>query len=147
MSQAIHTERKAYIYIADFPGGLHANSFVISANKILNMYFGLDQTPPCDENCLDCTYTKCVENPQYKSSKKHPEDYPTKTCAFCGQKYIPTSPGQIYCSSEENPECEYERFVSRLTPLGFIKFHGYRNKKEFIAEQGLDAWQALQKEK
>lgn len=57
----------------------------------------------------------------------------------------PYQPRTAYCSREENPACDDERFFSSLSPMQFIRFHGYKSKKEFIREQGADTWEALQK--
>ena len=108
------------------------------------MYFGPDHHPVCDEVCTNCDYTSCVDNPHHKDGRIFPDDYPPKKCAVCGENFIPTSPGQKYCSPEENPECDYERTVSKMTPLQYIRFHGYKTKEEFINDQGEDAWQAIQ---
>lgn len=109
------------------------------------MYFGPNHSPPCDEDCSNCDNTRCLDHPRHKDAERREREYPPKACAYCGQPFTPTSPGQRYCSREDNPECDTLRFLDSLTPLQYIRFHGYRSKKEFIAEQGNDAWLALQK--
>ncbi len=51
----------------------------------------------------------------------------------------------VHYSREENPACDDERFFSSLSPIQFIRFHGYSSKDEFIKDNGQDAWETLQK--
>lgn len=109
------------------------------------MYFGLDQKPSCDEVCDNCTYTPCLHNPNHRESRRKNWEGEPRKCAYCGQTFIPTSPAQRYCSREENPACDDYRYLDSLSPLQYIRFHGYKTKKEFIKDQGLDAWDAIQR--
>lgn len=102
------------------------------------------ETFKCDENCPRCTYIACVEHPNHKSWEREEREYPPKKCAYCGEEFIPTSPAQKYCSRNENPACDDQRFFDSLSPMAFIRFHGYRNKEEIIREHGTDAWAAIQ---
>ncbi len=109
------------------------------------MYFGPDHHPSCDEDCGNCGYTRCIDHPQHARARRLDWEGEPRKCAFCRQTFIPTSPAQRYCSREENPACEDERFFSSLSPMQFIRFHGYKSKEEFIKDLGKDAWNAIQK--
>lgn len=110
------------------------------------MYFGHDHNPSCDENCTNCGNTGCLDHPRRTKALRDDWEGEPRKCAFCGETFIPTKPAQRYCSPEENPECDYERAVNRMTPLQYVRFHGYRTKEDFIRDNGQDAWDAIQKQ-
>ena len=107
------------------------------------MYFGKDHTTSCDENCSNCRNVNCLDHPDHARAERLQWEGAPRKCAFCGSVFTPTSPAQRYCSREENPACDDERFLSSLSPLQYIRFAGYRSKKEFIADMGPDAWAAV----
>lgn len=109
------------------------------------MYFGKDHTPRCDEVCTNCGNTDCIDHPGHAKTIRLDWEGPPKKCAFCGAEFIPTSPAQRYCAPEDNPECDYQRTVSKMTPLQYIRFHGYNSKEDFIRDMGQDAWDAIRK--
>lgn len=109
------------------------------------MYFGPDHSPSCDEVCTNCAHTVCIDHPDHARAKHLEWEGEPRTCAFCGQTFIPTSPAQRCCPREENPACDDERFFSSLSPMQLIRFHGYSSKEEFIKDNGQDAWETLQK--
>ncbi len=107
------------------------------------MYFGKDHTPSCDEVCSNCAHTQCLDHPDFVKARRLDWEGEPRECAFCGKTFIPTSPAQRYCSPGDDPDCDTQRFLSSLTPLQYIRYAGYRNKEEFIRDNGQDAWEAI----
>jgi len=47
----------------------------------------------------------------------HPEmDYPK--CVHCNTPFLPNSPRQKYCSREDNPACDDDRYFEKLWEKG-----------------------------
>lgn len=64
-------------------------------------------------------------------------------CNFCGEKFLPKSPNQKYCSYDlDDPECYRERELHNMTVNAWIKAHG-DTVKSFIKRESIEVYQAL----
>jgi len=75
------------------------------------------------------------------ASKIGPLNYPV--CKFCGEKFLPNSPNQKYCSYDpDSPECYRERELSNMTVNSWIRAHG-DTVKSFIDREGIEVYREL----
>lgn len=106
----------------------------------------------CDEHCTDCNNTDCVYNPRKKRRQSYRERYESqspfwqkinqKTCAYCGKPFIPNSPTQKYCSREDNPACDDERYLTSMSHKAYIRHTGL-TKEEFIKLYGKETYDRI----